>query len=247
MGYSFSAIRQPKISEQIVDQVIQLIKDSRIRPGEKLPSEKEFIEQLGVGRSSLREAINVLETLGYIENRKRKGLYIRSVTEPILTDPLERILEEDQSKLPHLYDLRKDIELAAAFKAANMRTADDLNRLKTYIDQMEVDLRQDKLTLSYDLEFHLGVAQATHNFLRLHILNKIFELSNRYIEYIRTEVSQDAANLPIIFDQHLAIYRTIEAGKAREARDCMAHHLSWVETMIDHLTLTPPPEAPDIA
>ncbi len=76
----FNAIQQPKVSEQIVQQVLALIKGGKFSPGDKLPSERELIQLLNVGRSSLREAINVLETLGNIEVCKRKGIYVRSVS-----------------------------------------------------------------------------------------------------------------------------------------------------------------------
>ncbi len=238
MKSQFKEIRQPKISERIVDQVVGLIKEGHIRPGEKLPSEKSFISQLGVGRSSLREAINILETLGYVEVRRRDGIYVRSVSSQRLADPWRQILDQDNSKLPQLYDLRKDIELAASYKAAEKRTTEDLQRIKTYLDNMGNALKNDMLTLDDDLNFHLAIAQATHNFLRLHILENIFELSNRYIDFVRVKVIQQASNLPIIYSQHEDIYLAIEEKKPNKARDRMLTHLAWVEEVIEAMTAT---------
>lgn len=232
MKSQFNEIRQPKISERIVDQVVGLIKDGHIRPGEKLPTEKEFINQLGVGRSSLREAIHMLETLGYVEVRKREGIYVRNVSSARLADPWRQILDEDHSKLPQLYDLRKDIELAASYKAAESRTEQDLKRIRTYLDNMASELEKGVLTLDDDLNFHLAIAQSTHNFLRLHILENIFELSNRYIDFVRVKVIQQVSNLPIIFSQHEDIFKAIEQGNPAQAQDRMMHHLCWVEHKI---------------
>ena len=235
MAQLFSEIRSSKVSEMIVEQVKTLIKDGQLQPGQKLPPEKEFTQQLGVGRSSLREAINVLEALGYVEARKHKGIYVRSVSEPILKDPLRRILDEDQSTLPHLYDLRKDIELAASQKAAERRNTDDLKRLSNCLGRMARDKAESKLALQDDLEFHLAIAQATRNFLRLHVLKNIFELSNNYIDLVRVKIIEHKADIPQIYGQHEAIFKSIEARRPIEARDAMEAHLTWVETRISEL------------
>jgi GntR family transcriptional repressor for pyruvate dehydrogenase complex len=235
MAQLFSEIRPSKISEQIVEQVKMLIREGHLQPGQKLPPEKEFTQQLGVGRSSLREAINVLEALGYLEARKHKGVFVSSVSEPILNEPLHQILKEDQSKLPHLYDLRKDIELAASQKAAERRDSKDLKRLATCLNRMARDKEQHKLALQDDLQFHLAIAQATHNFLRLHVLKNIFEISNAYIDLVRVKIIGDDENIPEIYSQHEAIFKAIEAKRAHEARDYMETHLTWVETRISEL------------
>jgi len=235
MTQLFSEIRSSKVSEMIVEQVKALIKQGQLQPGQKLPPEREFIQQLGVGRSSLREAINVLEALGYVEARKHKGIYVNSVSEPILNDSLRQILDEDRSTLPQLYELRKDIELAASQKAAERRSSDDLKRLSKCLDRMARDKAESKLALQDDLQFHLAIAQATHNFLRLHVLKNIFELSNTYIDVVRVKIIAHGADIPQIYNQHEAIFKSIEAKRPNAARVEMEAHLTWVETRIGEL------------
>lgn len=239
MTQLFSEIRSSKVSEMIVEQVKTLIKDGQLQPGQKLPPEKEFTQQLGVGRSSLREAINVLEALGYVQARKHKGIYVSSVSEPILNDPLRQILDEDRSTLPQLYDLRKDIELAASQKAAERRNTDDLKRLASCLDRMARDKAESKLALQDDLEFHLAIAQATRNFLRLHVLKNIFELSNSYIDLVRVKVIEFKTDIPQIYRQHETIFKSIESKRPLAARDAMEAHLTWVETRIGELFFQP--------
>ena len=101
----YTQIRPHKISEEIVNQIKSLIKDGKLQPGQKLPPERTLADLLGVGRSSLREAINILEALGFVEIRNRKGIFVRPVSSPIISDPLRQILEEDKSKLYELYEL----------------------------------------------------------------------------------------------------------------------------------------------
>ncbi len=235
MAQLFSEIRSSKVSEMIVEQVKTLIKQGQLQPGQKLPPEREFTQQLGVGRSSLREAINVLEALGFVEARKHKGIFVSSVSEPILNEPLRQILDEDRSTLPQLYELRKDIELAAAQKAAERRDTEDLKRLSKYLDRMARDKAESRLALQDDLEFHLTITQATHNFLRLHVLKNIFELSNTYIDVVRIKIIEHGADIPQIYHQHEAIFKAIEAKRPAAARQEMETHLTWVETRIGEL------------
>ena len=225
----FSQIKPTKVSEEIVQQIKSLIKEGKLEPGEKLPSERSLAEMLGVGRSSLREAINILETLGFLEIKKRKGTFVRSVSSPILSDPLMQILEEDKSKLYDLYELRKDIELGSAYMAAKVRTEKDLADLEKWVKRMGEDAKLLRVSLRDDLGFHMAVARATHNFLRVHILKRIFDLSGEYVDFIRQQGINDPYTIPRIFDHHEKILEAIRQQDQEGARGLMDEHLTWVE------------------
>ena len=232
MKVIFSSITQRKVSEKIVEQIISLIKEGKLSPGDRLPPERLFAEQLGVGRSSLREAMNKLDTLGFIEIKKRQGAFIKSMSTKLLEDPLSKMLAAEKGKLPQLYELRKDIELASCYWAAKRRTGEDVFNLKTILDRMEKDAGEGGLLLKDDLEFHMAIAEASHNFLRVHILHTIFEMTNVYIDFIRRKIIQQKKNVPAIFNQHQSIFRSIEKGKSENAQDEMKQHLMWVEKQI---------------
>ena len=229
MNTIYSQIRPHKIPEEIVQQIKSLIKDGKLQPGQKLPPERTLSDLLGVGRSSLREAINILETLGFVEIKQREGIFIRPVSSPIISDPLKQILEEDKNKLYELYELRKDVELSAAYMAAKLRTRIDLANINKFLKRMEEDAQSSYLSLSDDLEFHLAIAQATHNFLRVHILKNIFDLSGDYIDFIRNKLVQEKIHVTLIFEQHKKIFQAIQSRDQDGARSIMNEHLTWVE------------------
>lgn len=229
MDNIYKQIRPHKIPEEIVQQIKSLIKDGKLQPGEKLPPERTFADLLGVGRSSLREAINILETLGFVEKRKREGIFIQSVSLPIISDPLKQILEEDKSKLYELYELRKDVELGSVHLAAKIRTRIDLARLKKFLARMEKDAQHNNLSLEDDIEFHLAIAQATHNFLRVHTLKNIFALSDDYMGLIVQKLIEEKAGIFKVFDQHKRIFQAIQKRDQKNARALMNDHLTWVE------------------
>lgn len=229
MDSIYRQIRPLKVSEEIVQQIKSLIKEGKLHPGEALPPERIFAEMLGVGRSSIREAINILATLGFIEIKKRIGVFVRSVTNPIITDPLKQIMEEDDSKFYELYEFRKDIELASTYKAAKLRTERDLDRMKKVLEKMEQDNKKLRLSVKDDLAFHLGIAQATQNFMRVHILKNVWELSEDYMELVATKIGEEKRGSITVYNQHKRIFLAIQQRDQEAARSRMEQHLSWVE------------------
>lgn len=225
----YQRVKASTVSQKIVQQVKQLIKDGKLQPGEQLPPERDFARLLGVGRPSLRQALNTLETLGFVEIRKRQGVFVKNVTGVIVADPLRLILQEDRGVLPQLYEIRKDIELSAAFLAAIRRTEADLVAIETPILRMESDVQRGGFTIADDLSVHLAIARATHNFLRTHILQYIFELSNDILGSVLDGLSQDPDHLPLLCSHHRRVYEAIAAGDADRSRAAMETHLAWVE------------------
>lgn len=225
----FSEIKPLKISEGVANQIKELITEGKLQPGEKLPPERSLAAYLGVGRSSLREAINILETMGFVEKRKRTGLFIRSVSEPLLSNPLRKILAEDTGKLFQLYEIRKDIELASAHGAALRRTPMDLERIEALLEKMARDAEDNQISTADDIGFHLAIARATQNVIRVHILKNIFELYvefiNFVIEAVTRENSETLANLAL----HRKIHAAVKSGDPDAARKAMMNLFDWVE------------------
>ncbi|MDA3789675.1 MAG: FadR/GntR family transcriptional regulator [Desulfobacula sp.] len=229
MDTVFKKIKPQKISEEIAGQIRDLIKDGKLQPGEKLPPERIFSEMLGVGRSSLREAINILETQGFVEIKKRMGIYVCSLSKSIISDPLRKIIEEDKKQLLHLYEVRNDIELASAFAAAQHRTKEDLEKMKQCLEKMETDAKNSLLSLYDDLDFHLAIAQSGHNIFRSHILKNIFDISDDHLQYVMGIMIGENPRLLKLLEQHQNIFAAIEQHDPPMARTMMAEHLIWVE------------------
>jgi len=229
MGTVFKKVKLQKVSEEVASQIRDLVKDGTLAPGEKLPSERVFSEMLGVGRSSLREAINILETQGFVETRKRQGIYICSLGSSIISDPLRQILKEDKNKLLQLYEVRKDIELASAFAAATHRTPADIEKMRQVLEKMEVDARKSMLALYDDLEFHLAIARSGQNIFRNHILKNIFDISDAHLQNVMGIMIGEKERILGLLEQHRAIFTAIEQQNPSQARTAMATHLSWVE------------------
>jgi GntR family transcriptional regulator, transcriptional repressor for pyruvate dehydrogenase complex len=225
----YQRVTTKTVSEEIVEQIKTLIKESKIEPGEQLPPERKFAEMLGVGRPTLREALNHLEARGFLEIRKRQGVFVKNISTPLVSDTIHQIFREDKGMLPYLYEVRKDIELAGAYLAAQRRTDEDLALIEFSIRKMETDLATDSITISDDIGFHIAIARSTHNFLRVHILKHLFDISGEFLDSVLKELAKEKSNLPSVVQQHRRVLEAIKKKNAQKAHDEMQKHLGWVQ------------------
>jgi len=228
MSEVFQEIQVEKVSEKIADQLAALIKDGKLMPGDKLPSERQLIDLLGVGRSSLREALNRLEILGYVEIKKRKGIYVKSIGKTLQLDPLKKVIEDDLNKIIQLYEIRSDIEQANAFQAALNRSEENIEEMKKNLE----GLNPSSGTLPHfswneDQQFHCSIARATQNIFRIHVLLNIFDFSRDLIQAVIENFGNVKDNLATLKSHHYAILEAIENKDPVQAQKIMKEHLAW--------------------
>lgn len=233
MNHPFSAIRQSKVSEDIVEQIKALIRDGQLKPGERLPSERKLAQILEVGRSSLREAINSLAMMGLVEVRQRKGIYIGTVSTPLITDPLRQLTAADKNTFTHLYDIRIDIEVASAMAAAEHRSAEQLEVIGACVSAMRNTDGEHSYTTEGDLQFHLAIAEAADNFLRVHIIKEIFDIARSHIDAALETITTLQRNIDAIYRQHSVIYQAIADKDPQGAGSAMRSHLQWVKSELN--------------
>src|SRR4030066_2223653 len=125
----FNSIKHTKISEDITNQIKRLIIDGELKPGDQLPPERELIKQLGVSRPSLREALNSLVTMGFLEVRQAKRSFVKSVTSKLIGDPLSLLIKADDQKIFDLIEVRRAIETWTAYHAAQKASSEDIAHL----------------------------------------------------------------------------------------------------------------------
>lgn len=225
MDAVFREVKVEKVSDKIVTQLIDLITEGKLLPGEKLPSERRLTDLFGVGRSSLREALNTLETLGFIEIKKRKGNYVKNMDGAVSLNPLKKIMQVDQKRIVELYEVRRSIEQSSAREAAENRTEADLEAIRKALEAFKSN--KDKLVFSWDNEiaFHLAIARASHNFVRLHTLKSIFDFAREFLEPVLNGFICSEERMETVLRQHGAIYDAVEKQDKDLARQLMREHL----------------------
>lgn len=225
MDEIFKEVVVEKVSDKIVGQLIDLITEGKLLPGERLPSERRLTELFGVGRSSLREALNSLETLGFIEVKKRKGNYVKSVDEAVALQPLKKIFQVDQKRIVELYEVRRSIEQSSAREAAENRTETDLEAIHAALSKFEPVAGHKGFSWDKEIAFHLAIARASHNFLRLHTLKTIFDFAREFLEPVLNNYISSQDRMAVVLEQHTAMYEAIRDQEPDMARDLMRVHL----------------------
>jgi GntR family transcriptional regulator, transcriptional repressor for pyruvate dehydrogenase complex len=229
MTIVFKPIRPKKISEEIVEQIKALISKGQLKPGERIPSERDLAALLGVSRPSVREAIMVLEAMGLLESRQGGGTYVRSLTESVLADPLTTMVEKDPLLLQALVEVRMGIESWAAFLAASRATQEEIDTLAKLLKEMERQAARGGWDPKVDAQFHYTITTATHNTLQLHVLDTIRGLFHATIELALTEFYRREGYLEALLAQHRSIYEAISDRNPEQARQSMMDHLQFVQ------------------
>ena len=223
----FKPIKHVKVSDEIVDQIRNLISQGKLKPGDRLLPERELIREFDVSRPSLREALNSLITMGFLEI-KGKRTYIKSVASESMQNPLSLLIKADTQKLFDLIEVRKAIEAWGAFLAAQRATEEDIKQLETIIEEMKKAFEEGRSWEKQDADFHLGMAQATHNTIQTHMMSTIYDLLRESM----AKVFKDRAKVKKLFDHHQRIFNAIKNHAPDKAREKTLEHLSYVESEV---------------
>ena len=227
MKIRLKPIRPKRISDQVFDQLRELIFRGDFKPGQKIMTERELAKALNVSRNSVREAINKLVTLRFLEQRQGQGTFVCSMDEAVKI-PLATVMETQDASLIDLLEMRMGIECIAASLAAQRANAEDLAAIEQAIQEMEADTAGGGLGTAGDLTFHMAIASATKNPLQIYIMKNVSDFLHVGIRENLLHLYQDPANIVEILKQHKTIYQAIRSGDADAAYDTMKKHINYV-------------------
>lgn len=234
---TFHAVTAPprlRISDAICEQIEQLIVEGTLSPGQALPSERELAKRLGVSRPSLREALLKMEVRGLLQVRRGGGFAVTDVTAQTMTDPLVHLLNAYPKASNDVLELRQGLETLSAYYAASRATDEDRAKLERIFRQMERPTRQrtSRQEAARDAEFHLAIAEASHNVALVHVMRGVFNLLRKTVQRAREVVFEEQGSLALIDKQHRALYEAIMAGDPEAARDAAQVHLNFVQNNV---------------
>lgn len=230
----FRKIDSGKLAHSVVRQIEGLILQGILRPGERLPSERDLAERLGVSRPSLREAVAELEAAGLLAARPGSGIYVAEVLGAAFSPALIRLFGAHDEAVIDYLDFRRDIEGLAAERAARLGSDTDLAVIGAIMAKMEAAHRkrnpEDEAAL--DADFHMAIVEASHNVIMLHMLRAMFDLLRGGVFYNRQIVFRGRDTRALLLDQHRAINGAIQARDPPAARRAVEAHLDFVRTAL---------------
>jgi GntR family transcriptional repressor for pyruvate dehydrogenase complex len=225
---SFETVRKVRRYEQVAEQIRRLIGSGALKPGDLLPPERELAEKLGVGRSSVRDAVRTLEVMGILEPQQGHGTVVRDLSADALVVPLASVLQHKRVLVTELLDVRRMIEPGLAARAAKNATADEVRYMAAVLERHEAKLRLGEEAVDEDSEFHYAIALAARNAVVLRVLDVLMDL----LRESRSRSLQVPGRPKRSFDGHRRILRAIQKRDAKAAEAAVHQHLQEIEEIV---------------
>ena len=227
-------VRKTKVYHEIVDQIRELIAAGRIKPGDRLPPERELAELFKASRNSVRDAIRVLEQMGLIESRQGDGTYVRSVSAEELAEPLALMLLQSRTQMRELWEVRRVLEPALAEFAASRITDEELEELESILEAQRRKVEGGFIPLEEDTAFHYGIAEAARNTVMLRTFDTLVDLLRQSRERSLQQRDRPAHSLA----GHRRILAALRRRDPEGARAEMLRHLTDIEERVFSIITT---------
>ncbi|HUY61649.1 MAG TPA: FadR/GntR family transcriptional regulator [Candidatus Dormibacteraeota bacterium] len=224
LGPTFRPVARRNTYDLVAEDLLLAITSRRLRPGDALPPERELAAAYAVGRSSVREALRVLESRGLLRARSR-GTFVVADYGDLLGRALQQLVALEEVGVAELFEVRLTLEVETVTLAARRRTRADLARLDGRIREMEASLESSGRYGAADLAFHTALADASGNRLLVRLMDGIRDVMARaFVAAFEIPGSPERSVV-----QHRAIHAAVAAGDAAAAADRMREHLTRVE------------------
>lgn len=197
-----------------------------MKPGQKLPPERDLAGRFQVSRTSIREALRVLEINGIVEVRPGGGNFIRPLEVQALVDDLAAAVNKAvDSLIFEILEVRRIIETECAALAAQRATSRDLERIRRCLDDMARSEHDEELGLAADLSFHYSIARATNNSALLGLMKALGEHMKETIKATRRHRFSKPGRFADTLDEHRQIYLSIAVKDSTRASKLMEDHI----------------------
>ena len=224
----FKEITHIRLYESVMEQIMNLLKNKELKPGDQLPPERELAEKFSISRGSLREAFRVLESRGLIKSKPGGGRFIRELKKDTIINAENIILSLEKSSILELLEAREMFEVKIAEVAAQRATPEDIELIKKSLSNAKKEEKLDDKEMKRDTEFHIAVARATHNFVFINILKLHLDL----LRETRGKTWQISGRKKEQQQEHQNIFKAIKEHNSKKASETMLKHLIGVRKAI---------------
>jgi len=213
--------RAAQTNEQVVARVYELIKEQALRPGDRLPPERELAKQLGISRPSLRAGLGSLISMGVLKSRQGAGTFLVDGPPALNSEPLRLLADLHGFSYEHMFETRSILEVGATGLAAERASGDQLATMAEEITEMFVALKDPQQFLVHDMAFHRAVAAASGN----PTLATLVEMVSSILYERRRTTIERAHDFNEALEMHRKIYKAIRSHQPDAAREAMREHI----------------------
>lgn len=231
----FEPVHAEKLSSAVVRQIEQLILRGILRPGDRLPSERELSERMNVSRPSLRDAVADLQERGLLDSRPGSGIFVAEVLGSAFSPALIKLFSQHDEAVFDYLDFRRDMEGLAAERAAKLGSDTDHKVIAAIFAKMEAAHKKrasiDEAEL--DAAFHMAIIEASHNVIMLHMMRSMYDLLKQGVFYNRQVMFRNKSTRTVLLDQHRAINTAVQSRDPIAARAAINAHLDFVQAALE--------------
>ncbi len=230
-------IRPVRLADTIAERIQTMILEGVLHPGEKLNSERDLAETLGVSRPSLREGLAILEQKGLLVSGRSGTTVARFLNR--LSDPLAALLADDERVAADYFEYRLAVEPHAAALAARRGTEVDREAIRACLERMRIAHRSEDPAdeADCDVTLHGLIHEAAHNVFLLHIMGVLADLTRKNIFYNREHLYRRSGVRGTLLEQHLAIGASVLAGDPAAAERTAAEHIRFTRATTEEIRL----------
>jgi len=225
---AFTAVRKTRVFEGVVLQIQRLIVDGALKPGERLPPERELAARLSVSRSSVRDAIRILELAGLVVPRQGEGTVVADLGPENVAAPIAAILLRKRELIGELLDVRRMIEPTLAARAAERATPEEIARLEEILERQAAKAARGEPTVDEDGEFHYQIALAARNGVVRSVLDVLMQL----LRETRARSLQAPGRPRRSLEGHRRIVEAIARHDPEGAERAVRLHLEEIEAIV---------------
>ncbi|HAK47584.1 MAG TPA: hypothetical protein DCO79_16890 [Spirochaeta sp.] len=216
-------IKKSRLSEEVLKRLQSMILDGTFSTGDQLPSERELAEQFQVSRASIREALRVLETLGFLYSKVGVGggTFVQKVSIEALLNPFSEILGNEKQVIIEMLEFRKLLETEIARLAAERHTDDDLINIEKSLNEMRSDIAAGGIGVAGDTAFHDALATACHN----SVFENMLSMAKGLLVKTRQTTLQIDGQPEKSLSDHIEIFNAIKDRDMVLSEELMLNHI----------------------
>jgi len=216
--------RNASLKNQVAEYIKNLIKNGKLKPGDRLPTEREMAEKFGVSRTVIRDAVKTLSGVGILKVKHGLGIFVAKVDVDIIARQLSSLLFNESDTVDNLFEVRMELETVAAGWAAERCTEEARAKISQFTKESQALLNSNGESDSfqqYDQEFHLLVSEMTGNPVVVRLMRSMLDL----LEEARSHTLHIPGRFDLSVQEHIKVLEAIYKGNTDRAKSAMHDHL----------------------
>ena len=227
---AFEPFKRTNVSDMAVSSLLDMVRRRILRPGDRLPSQRDLMGRMGVSQTAIREALRSLTSIGVIEVHPGRGAFVRSVAPEMLVHPESIYFLLQRETMLHALEVRQILEVEAIALATERATPEDLEDLGQTLENIAIGLRTGDKPFQSSPYFHLAIAKAAHNEVLTNMVQSFVRLLLEGANVIGAHAPGAMENE---YRSHALLLDAIVAGDADASREAMREHLRVARHLIE--------------